>query len=288
MYYCDFLVDFILGIQYKGKFLVLIEYGMMNFVKLLIGIDYLIELGVIYVYLFLFYDYVLVDEIKLDENKYNWGYDLQNYNVFDGLYVIDFYDLVVCICEFKQMVQVLYKVGIWVVFDVVYNYIYNIDGSNFECMVFGYFYCQKLDGLLVNGLVCGNEMVSNWFMMCKYMIEFVFYWIREYYIDGFCFDLMGIYDIEMMNEICKVVSVVDFFIIIYGEGWVVEVFQYLGDLLVMKVNICKMLGIVVFFDEMCDVLCGFFNDNYKGVFFVGIFGEEESIKFGIVGVVSYF
>ena len=119
------------------------------------------------------------------------------------------------------------------------------------------------------------------------MIESVLHWIKEYHIDGFRFDLMGIHDIETMNEIRKAVSAVDPSIIIYGEGWAAEAPQYPGDSLAMKVNTCKMLGIAAFSDEMRDALRGPFNDNHKGAFLAGIPGEEESIKFGIVGAVSH-
>ena len=224
---------------------------------------------------------------KLDENKYNWGYDPQNYNVPDGSYATDPYDPAVRIREFKQMVQALHKAGIRVVLDVVYNHTYNTDGSNFERTVPGYFYRQKPDGSLANGSACGNETASNRPMMRKYMIESVLHWIKEYHIDGFRFDLMGIHDIETMNEIRKAVSAVDPSIIIYGEGWAAEAPQYPGDSLAMKVNTCKMPGIAAFSDEIRDALRGPFNDNHKGAFLAGIPGEEESIKFGIVGAVSH-
>lgn len=264
MHHRDFSVDSTSGIQHKGKFLALTEHGTMNSAKLLTGIDHLIELGVTHVHLLPSYDYASVDETKLDENKYNWGYDPQNYNVPDGSYATDPYDPAVRIREFKQMVQALHKAGIRVVLDVVYNHTYNTDGSNFERTVPGYFYRQKPDGSLVNGSACGNETASNRYMMRKYMIESVLHWIKEYHIDGFRFDLMGIHDIETMNEIRKAVSAVDPSIIIYGEGWAAEAPQYPGDSLAMKVNTCKMPGIAAFSDEMRDALRGPFNDNHKG------------------------
>lgn len=161
MHHRDFSVDSTSGIQHKGKFLALTEHGTMNSAKLLTGIDHLIELGVTHVHLLPSYDYASVDETKLDENKYNWGYDPQNYNVPDGSYATDPYDPAVRIREFKQMVQALHKAGIRVVLDVVYNHTYNTDGSNFERTVPGYFYRQKPDGSLVNGSACGNETASN-------------------------------------------------------------------------------------------------------------------------------
>lgn len=287
MHHRDFSVDSTSGIRNKGKFLALTEHGTLNPAKLLTGIDHLVELGVTHVHLLPSYDYASVDETKLNENKYNWGYDPQNYNVPDGSYSTDPYDPAVRIREFKQMVQALHKAGIRVVLDVVYNHTYNTDGSNFERTVPGYFYRQKPDGSLANGSACGNETASNRPMMRKYMIESVLHWIKEYHIDGFRFDLMGIHDIETMNEIRKAVNATDPSIIIYGEGWAAEAPQYPGDSLAMKANTFEMPGIAAFSDELRDALRGPFNDNHKGAFLAGIPGGEESIKFGIVGAIQH-
>lgn len=90
--------------------------------------------------------------------------------------------------------------------DVVYNYMYNVVEFNFYKLVLGYYYCYNEDGIFVNGIGVGNDIVLERKMMRKFMIDFVIYWVKEYNLDGFCFDLMGIYDYEMMNEICKVVN----------------------------------------------------------------------------------
>ena len=154
-------------------------------------------------------DYASIDETKLDENHYNWGYDPANYNVPDGSYSTEPYQPAVRVKEFKQMVQALHRAGIRVIMDVVYNHTFNTLESNFERTVPGYFYRQKEDGTLANGSGCGNETASERSMMRKFMIESVLYWIKEYHIDGFRFDLMGVHDIETMNEIRKAVNKVD-------------------------------------------------------------------------------
>lgn len=185
------------------------------------------------------------------------------------------------------MVQALHKAGIRVVLDVVYNHTFNTAESNFERTVPGYFYRHKPDGTLANGSGCGNETASDRPMMRKYMIESVLHWINEYHIDGFRFDLMGIHDIETMNEIRQAVNRVDPSIYIYGEGWAAEAPAYPADSLAMKANTALMPGIAAFSDEMRDGLRGPFSDNHKGAFLAGIPGGEMSIKFGIVGAIQH-
>lgn len=234
MHHRDFSVDPSSGIRNKGKYLALTEEGTLSPEQLATGIDHLKELGVTHVHILPSYDYASVDETKLDENRYNWGYDPQNYNVPDGSYSTDPYDPAVRIREFKQMVQALHKAGIRVVLDVVYNHTFNTTESNFERTVPGYFYRQMSDGSFADGSACGNETASNRPMMRKYMKESVLYWLNEYHLDGFRFDLMGIHDIATMNEIRTAVTAVDPSIIIYGEGWAAKAPQMPEDSLAMK------------------------------------------------------
>ena len=287
MHHRDFSIDPSSGIQHKGKFLALTEEGTLSSEQLATGIDHLKELGVTHVHLLPSYDYASVDEARLDENKYNWGYDPQNYNVPDGSYSTDPFDPAVRIKEFKQMVQALHKAGIRVVLDVVYNHTFNTAESNFERTVPGYFYRQMPDGSFADASACGNETASNRPMMRKYMIESVLHWLNEYHLDGFRFDLMGIHDIATMNEIRKAATAVDPSIIIYGEGWAAKAPQMPEDSLAMKANTYRMPGIAAFSDEIRDGLRGPFNDNHQGAFLAGVPGGEESIKFGIVGAIKH-
>lgn len=287
MHHRDFSVDSTSGIKNKGKYLALTEHGTVNSGNQPTGIDHLVELGVTHVHLLPSSDYASIDETKLDENHYNWGYDPANYNVPDGSYSTDPYQPTVRVKEFKQMVQALHRAGIRVIMDVVYNHTFNTLESNFERTVPGYFYRQKEDGTLANGSGCGNETASERPMMRKFMIESVLYWIKEYHIDGFRFDLMGVHDIETMNEIRKAVNKVDPTICIYGEGWAAEAPQYPADSLAMKGNISHMPGIAVFSDELRDGLCGPVWEKDKGAFLAGVPGGEMSVKFGIVGAIKH-
>ena len=274
MHHRDFSIDESGGFTYKGKFLALTEPR---------AIEHLKTLGVNAVHILPSFDYASVDETRLGEPQYNWGYDPVNYNVPEGGYSTDPYKPEVRIREFKQMVQALHKAGIKVILDVVYNHTWNIDGSNFQLTRPDYFYRKNADGSYSNGSGCGNETASERDGMRRFMIESVKYWVDEYHIDGFRFDLMGVHDIETMNAIRNAVPQ-DIFI--YGEGWSAGSCAYSGEL-AMKANTSKMPGIAAFSDEMRDALRGPWDSNSKAAFLGGVKGNEESLKFGIVGAIQH-
>lgn len=287
MHHRDFSIDPSSGIHLKGKFLALTEEGTKSPEQLATGIDHLKELGVTHVHLLPSFDFASIDETQLKDNKYNWGYDPQNYNVPEGSYATNPYDPATRIREFKQMVMALHKAGIRVVMDVVYNHTFNAAESGFERTVPGYFYRHKQDGSLADGSACGNETASERPMMRKFMVESVKYWMQEYHVDGFRFDLMGIHDIKTMNEIRQAAVAIDPSVLIYGEGWAAQTPQYPADSLAMKVNVYRMPGIAAFSDELRDGLRGPFNNDHRGGFLAGLPGGEESIKFGIVGAIKH-
>lgn len=264
--------------KYPGKYLALTEDWSINYLK---------SLGVNAIHILPSFDYASVDETKLDTPQYNWGYDPVNYNVPEGSYSTDPYNPHVRILEFKKMVQALHKAGIRVILDVVYNHTFDINGSNFQRTYPDYFYRKTADGKYSDGSGCGNETASEREMMRRFIVESVKYWIDEYHIDGFRFDLMGIHDIETMNLVRAAVNEIDPTIFIYGEGWSAGTCAYPQDKLGMKANISMMPGIAAFSDEMRDALRGPFSDDTKGQFLAGIAGGEESIKFGIAGAVEH-
>ncbi len=278
MHHRDFSIDPSSGLEHKGKFLALTEEKAINHLK---------SLGVNAIHILPSYDFGSVDETKLSDNKYNWGYDPVNYNVPDGSYSTDPYDPMCRIREFKQMVQALHQAGIRVVLDVVYNHTYDIEHSNFQKTYPDYYYRKNADSTYSNGSGCGNETASDKPMMRRFMIESVKYWINEYHIDGFRFDLMGVHDIETMNTIRAEVNKIDPSIFIYGEGWSAGSCAYPAELLATKNHINQMPTIAAFSDELRDGLRGPFSDDTKGAFLAGLPGEEESVKFGIVGGVAH-
>ena len=264
--------------KYPGKFMALTEPW---------AISHLKELGVNAIHILPSYDYGSVDETRLSDNKYNWGYDPVNYNVPEGGYSTDPYKPEVRIREFKQMVKALHDAGIRVILDVVYNHTYDIEHSNFQCTYPDYYYRKTADGQYSNGSGCGNETASDKPMMRQFMLESVKYWINEYHIDGFRFDLMGVHDIEMMNQIRAMVDAIDPTIYIYGEGWSAGSCAYPQEQLAMKAHIYRMPGIAAFSDEIRDALRGPFSDDTVTGWIGGKSGEAESLKFGIVGAIQH-
>ncbi len=259
--------------KYPGKFLALTEPW---------AIDHLKQLGVNAVHILPSYDYGSVDETRLNEPQYNWGYDPVNYNVPEGGYSTDPYDPVCRLREFKQMVQTLHKAGIAVILDVVYNHTYDIEHSNFQRTFPDYYYRVGS-----NGSGCGNETASEKPMMRKFMIESVKYWYNEFRIDGFRFDLMGCHDIETMNLIRQELDKLDPSIFIYGEGWSAGQCALPTERLGVKANIPQMPRIAAFSDELRDALRGPFDDDTKTGWLGGAPDCEESLKFGIVGGISH-
>lgn len=278
MHWRDFSIDVSSGLKNKGKFLALTEPK---------AIEHLKNLGVNAVHILPSFDYASVDETKLDTPQYNWGYDPKNYNVPEGSYSTDPYNPVTRIKEFKQMVQALHKAGIRVILDVVYNHTFNIDHSNFQLTYPDMYYRKTADGKYSDGSGCGNETASEKPLMREFMLESVKYWIDEYHIDGFRFDLMGVHDIETMRQIRAEVNKIDPSIYIYGEGWSAGSCAYPVDKLAMKANAQQLNGIAAFSDDMRDALRGPFSDDHKGALLAGIPGEEESFKFGIVGGIAH-
>lgn len=264
--------------KYPGKFLALTEPW---------AISHLKALGVNAVHILPSYDYGSVDETRLSDNKYNWGYDPVNYNVPEGGYSTDPYNPVARIKEFKQMVQALHKEGIAVILDVVYNHTYDIDHSNFQRTYPDYYYRKTADGQYSNGSGCGNETASEQPMMRRFMLESVKYWIEEFHIDGLRFDLMGCHDIETMNQIRRMVDGIDPSIFIYGEGWSAGSCALPSSQLGLKANIPQMPGIAAFSDEIRDALRGPFSDDTKPGWLGGAPDCEESLKFGIVGAIRH-
>ena len=278
MHWRDFSIDASSGLQHKGKFLALTEPK---------AIEHLKKLGVNAIHILPSFDYASVDETKLDTPQYNWGYDPKNYNVPEGSYSTDPYTPATRIKEFKEMVQALHKAGIRVILDVVYNHTFDINHSNFQLTYPDYYYRKTADGKYSDGSGCGNETASEKPLMRDFMLESVKYWIDEYHIDGFRFDLMGVHDIETMNQIRVMVNKIDPSIFIYGEGWSAGTCAYPQDKLAMKANTQQLNGIAAFSDDMRDALRGPFSDDKKGALLAGIPGEEESLKFGIVGAIAH-
>ncbi len=207
----------IAGSQYPGKFLAFTERGLTNSSGVPVGVDYLLNLGVSHIHLLPVYDFATVDESG-NGDQFNWGYDPKNYNVPEGSYSTDPYHGEVRINEYKQMVQSLHEAGLGVIMDVVYNHTYD-GNSSFNKIVPYYYYRYDAKGANTSASGCGNDTASERYMYRKFMVDSVSFWAEEYNLDGFRFDLMGLHDVQTMQEIEKAVHAINPNAIIYGEAW---------------------------------------------------------------------
>ncbi|RYY98424.1 MAG: type I pullulanase [Chitinophagaceae bacterium] len=275
------------GIRHKGKFLGLAETGTRSTAGAATGLDHLAELGVTHVHLLPSFDYNSVDEARPGTAQYNWGYDPLHYNVPEGSYATNAQDGAVRIREFKSLVQAFHRKGLKVVMDVVYNHTGKSQNSNFNILVPGYYYRQKADGSFSDATACGNETASERPMMRKFMIESVLHWVKEYHVDGFRFDLMGVHDIETMNLIATELRKLKPDILLYGEGWTAGSSPLPDSLRALKANAAKLQGVAVFSDDIRDGIKGSVFEHGDRGFASGKPGMEESIRFGIVAATQH-
>nr|WP_314664515.1 type I pullulanase [uncultured Prevotella sp.] len=278
LHHRDFSIDPSSGLMHKGKYLALTEQK---------AIDHLKKLGINAVHILPSFDFASIDESKPDVPQYNWGYDPLNYNVPEGSYSYDANLPTRRIMEFKQMVQALHKAGIRVILDVVYNHTFDLTNSNFERTYPKAYYRYKADGTPSDGTGCGNETASERPLMRDYMLESMKYWVNEYHIDGFRVDLMGVHDIQTMNDIRRELNAIDPEIFVYGEGWSAGTCAYPLEKLAMKAAVPQMPGIAAFSDDIRDALRGPFSDDHKPGMLGGVTGLEESLKAGIAGMIEH-
>ncbi len=286
MHHRDFSIHQTSGIENKGKYLALTEAGTKNPDGLATGIDHLKELGVTYIQLLPSTDYGSVDETRLEDNQYNWGYDPRNYNAVEGSYSTDPFTPETRIREFKEMVQALHKAGFRVILDVVYNHTYDAAASGFERTAPGYFYRMAEDGSFLNASGCGNETASEQEMYRKYMVESLEWWMKEYHIDGFRFDLMAIHDIETMNLISERLHAIDPNVVLYGEGWAAMAPALPEEEIALKKNTYMLDRIGAFSDNIRDAVRGPLGCENAG-FMDGVAGNKANVEFGIAGGVEH-
>ena len=285
MHYRDMTAHASAGSSNPGKYIAMAEHGTRSFEGLSTGIDHLRELGVTHVHLLPTADFGSIDESQ-PTNQYNWGYEPKNYNAPEGTYSTDPADPKARIRELKTLVKAMHDAGLCVVLDVVYNHTTATENCGFELTVPGYFYRMREDGSFADGSGCGNETASEQPMMRKYMVESLEYWVKEYHIDGFRFDLMAIHDIETMNLIRERLAALNPDILLYGEGWAASAPLYDESKLAFKRYTYQMPGVAAFSDDIRNALRGTL-DLSEGGFIHGVEGNKEALKFGIVGAVEH-
>jgi pullulanase len=283
----DASIDASSGITHKGKFIGLTETGTKNQAGQSTGLDHLVQLGVTHIHLLPFFDYNSNDESETQKPQYNWGYEPLNYNTPEGSYATNTADGAVRIKEMKQLVQAFHNKGLAVVMDVVYNHTGLTEKSNFNQIVPGYYYRKTEDGKYSDATACGNETASEKAMMRKFMIESVLYWVKEYHIDGFRFDLMGVHDIETMNMISAALQKIRPGILIYGEGWTAGASTLPENKRALKKYASQLNNIAVFSDDIRDGIKGSVFEAAERGFASGDTSKAESIKFGIVAATQH-
>lgn len=287
MHHRDFSMHTNSGIVNKGKFIAMLENGTLSANGEKTGIDHLKELGVTHVHILPSYDYNSVDETQLPSNKYNWGYDPVNFNAPEGSYSTNPNDPATRVKEMKSMIQALHNAGIGVVMDVVYNHTAQNDDSNFSLTAPGYYYRQRADGSYSDASACGNETASDRQQMRDYIVNSVKYWVEEYHIDGFRFDLMAIHDTETMTQVAKELKKINPSVFVYGEGWAAGDSPLPVEKRALKENVAKMQDIAVFSDDIRDAIKGHYSDSKDIGFASGKPGLEETIKIGIVASTAH-
>ncbi|HKM94065.1 MAG TPA: type I pullulanase [Prolixibacteraceae bacterium] len=283
----DFSIDEFSGIKNKGKYLAFTEKGTRSPEGIKTGLDHLLELGITHVHLLPVFDFFTVDESRPENNEYNWGYDPLNYNSPEGSYATNPNDGITRVAEFKQMVQALHRNGIGVIMDVVYSHTGLTNHSSFNQTVPGYFYRQRPNGTFSDASGCGNEIASERVMVRKYIIDSLKFWAEEYHIDGFRFDLMGIYDIETMNAIRAEMDKIDPKLILYGEGWTAASSPMNEQFRAIKNNTPKLDRIAVFNDDFRDAIKGHWGIANSLGFASGQTLNEESVKYAIVAATDH-
>ena len=283
----DFSIDENSGISQKnrGKFMGLTEKGTRTPGGTPTGLDYLKSLGITHLHLLPIYDYGSVDESRLEDEQFNWGYDPVNYNTPEGSYSTDPFNGAVRVAELKQAVKALHESGISVVMDVVYNHVFEAGSFCFNQIVPGYFSRSNPDGSNSNGSGCGNDTASERPMVRKFIVDSIVYWQEQYHLDGFRFDLVGLLDATTINALVDAVHVKRPDVIFYGEGWTMNTAVEPGNYMATQLNAPMTPEFAYFSDTIRDLIAG---RNGETLGFVsGLKGKEEPLAHCFTAATSW-
>lgn len=270
-------------VEHKGRFLGACEKGRRSTYGSLVGLDHLVKLGITHLQLLPIYDFATVDETD-PLRLYNWGYDPAQYNVPEGSYASNLEDPYSRIVDLKTLISVYHSYGIRINMDVVYNHMYDQKKSPFEVLTPGYYFRTNDKGELSNGSFCGNDLDSKKPMVRNFIVNSCLYWLKEYGIDGFRFDLMGIIDIETMKIIEKKCKELRPDFMIYGEGWNMPTFLKDEEKASMN-NASKLLGVAFFNDAFRDITKGKTGESEEAIkgYLLGQENYIEGFKFVYMG-----
>lgn len=270
----------------RGKFLGMVETGTKSFEGNATGLDYIKDLGVTHVQLMPIYDFCSIDESRTDKDQYNWGYDPLNYNVPEGSYSSNPFRGEVRIRECKEMIAAYHRAGIGVVMDVVYNHTFDVKNSCLQKTAPDYFY-RKKNTVYTNGSGCGNELATERPMVRKYILDSLKYWVTEYHVDGFRFDLMGVFDLETLQQIQQELREIHPEILLYGEGWTGGESLLPEEQRAVKGNAQLLNHVAMFSDDIRDTIKGsVFSQEAAGL----VNGRPENsrpLRYSIVGAAKH-
>ncbi len=271
----------------RGKFLALCEAGVKNSFGEPVGLDHIKRLGVTHVHLLPVMDFATVDEGSIVP-QFNWGYDPLHYNVPEGSYSTDPYDGHTRVRELRQLVKTLHDNGIGVILDVVYNHTYSAEDSPFG-RIFPHYYYRHEDNRYSNGSGCGNELATERRMVSRFICDSLCALARDYHIDGFRFDLMGLMDIRTLNRCTKRLRGINPDIILYGEGWTGGTTPLPEAKRAVKHLAYKTDGVAMFSDDIRDGIKGSVFDDKDCGYINGAASKKrrELIKSVLCGGVYY-
>ena len=268
-------------VAHKGKFLALTDLNTSNNGQKT-GVAAIKDLGVTHVELLPIFDFATVNE---NSPTFNWGYDPQNYNVPEGSYSSDPKNPTARITELKSAIMSMHKAGLRVNMDVVYNHVSNANTFSQNLIVPGYFFRRDNNGNLTSGSGCGNDVASERPMVRKFIVDSVKYWTTEYNMDGYRFDLMGLMDIQTINEVTTALKKIDPTILVIGEGWNMGTLP--ADKRANQLNISELPGVAHFNDQIRDGIKGSVFDAADNGFATGKFTAKMSVLAGIIGNTDY-
>ncbi len=250
----DFTIHKNSGIKDKGRYLGAGELNTTGIDGKPTGLSYVKDLGITHIEFLPFHDFAGVDELN-PSKEYNWGYNPLHFNAPEGSYATDPSNPYSRIVELKELIDQIHSVGLRVIMDVVYNHVYIRESSSFEKVVPGYYFRHNEMGLPSNGTGVGNDIASERKMVRKFIVDSIRYWMEEYHIDGFRFDLMGILDVETMTEVRKMCDNLAKDSLIIGEGWNLNTPLPLAQKAIIA-NQKKMPQIAQFNDKFRDIIKG--------------------------------
>lgn len=274
------------GVNQKGLFQGLCEEDSKSSKQISTVLSHIKELGVTHVQILPFFDFSYVSVNEKKPEKYNWGYDPQNYNAPEGSFSTNPYDPYCRIIELKKMIQCLHNHNICINMDVVYNHVYFMPKDNFQKIFPDYYFRTREDGSYSDGSGCGNDVASERKMVRKFILDSVLYWASEYHINGFRFDLMGLLDIDTMNLIKDSLDHIYGNVMVYGEGWDLGT-TLAGEFKTAKYNAYKTPHISYFNDGIRDCVKGQVFNIYERGFVSGKGGLENEIRKAVVGSIHY-